>query len=119
MADVAKRAKVSVGTVSHVLRHPDRVATGARERVEEAILAMGYAPSTAAPATRSGRAALAPIRVRDVGVPPCGVGLVPQGKAPQPARPVPLLGEPWPGSLSEDVTPSGPPRCAGRRSLRA
>lgn len=35
--DVAERAGVSVGTVSHVLNHPDRVAQSTLDRVRAAI----------------------------------------------------------------------------------
>ncbi|MBT2210180.1 LacI family DNA-binding transcriptional regulator [Actinomadura sp. NEAU-AAG7] len=114
MADVAKRAKVSVGTVSHVLRHPDRVATGARERVEEAILAMG---------TRLRRRRRTPGRARRTGADQGsrrGCSTL-RRRAGTPRRRRSLLGRyrfsesRGRGSLSEDVTPRGAPRCAGRR----
>ena len=37
IADVARAAGVSVGTVSNVLNRPERVLPGTRERVETAI----------------------------------------------------------------------------------
>ena len=40
--DVAVRAGVSHGTVSHVRNHPDRVRPAARERVEAAIRELGF-----------------------------------------------------------------------------
>ena len=39
--DVARRAGVSVGTVSNVLNRPDAVATATRERVEAAMAELG------------------------------------------------------------------------------
>ncbi|MDN4490229.1 LacI family DNA-binding transcriptional regulator [Demequina sp. SYSU T00068] len=44
MADVAARAGVSKGTVSHVLNHPERVAPETRERVERAIRELSFIP---------------------------------------------------------------------------
>jgi len=44
MADVARLAGVSKGTVSHVLNHPDRVAPATRERVEQAIAQLDFVP---------------------------------------------------------------------------
>lgn len=43
--DVAKRANVSISTVSRVLNRRDVVNTKTRERVEEAIEALGYRPN--------------------------------------------------------------------------
>lgn len=40
--DVAERAGVSVGTVSHVLNHPARVTPATRERVLQAIEELGF-----------------------------------------------------------------------------
>lgn len=42
LAEVAARAGVSVGTVSHVLNHPDRVRPATRQRVEDAIEFLGF-----------------------------------------------------------------------------
>ncbi len=44
LSDVATRAGVSKGTVSHVLNHPDRVAPATREKVEKAISELGFVP---------------------------------------------------------------------------
>lgn len=44
MDDVAKLAGVSVGTVSHVLNHPDRVAPRTLDRVRRAIEELGFVP---------------------------------------------------------------------------
>lgn len=60
MADVATRAGVSAVTVSRVLHQPDKVALATRERVEAAILELGYLPNLVArslAATRSGMVA--------------------------------------------------------------
>ncbi|OMI37508.1 LacI family DNA-binding transcriptional regulator [Streptomyces sparsogenes] len=48
MADVARRAGVSVATVSHVLNETRPVLPGTREAVLEAIDALGYTPNTLA-----------------------------------------------------------------------
>ncbi|MGI8867984.1 MAG: LacI family DNA-binding transcriptional regulator [Mycobacteriales bacterium] len=52
--DVAARAGVSVGTVSNVLNNPERVADDTRERVREAIVALGFVRSGAARQLRAG-----------------------------------------------------------------
>lgn len=51
--DVARRARVSPGTVSNVLNRPDRVATATRVRVLAAIEATGYVRNAAASRLRS------------------------------------------------------------------
>lgn len=43
--DVADRAAVSIATVSRVLRSPDAVRPATRERVMDAVSALGYVPS--------------------------------------------------------------------------
>ena len=43
--DVAERAGVSIGTVSNVMNHPDRVAPRTRDRVLTAIDELGFAPN--------------------------------------------------------------------------
>ncbi len=51
--DVAAQARVSVATVSYVINNgPRRVAAETRERVEEAIAALGYYPSEVARSLR-------------------------------------------------------------------
>ena len=52
--DVARRAKVSQGTVSNVLNHPDRVSPVRREAVEQAIRELGYVRHEAARHLRAG-----------------------------------------------------------------
>jgi LacI family transcriptional regulator len=46
--DVADRAGVSIATVSRVLRSPDAVRPVTRERVLDAVVALGYVPSGSA-----------------------------------------------------------------------
>lgn len=55
LADVAKAADVSAITVSRVLRKPDSVSAGLRERVLRAVDEIGYVPNTAAQALASAR----------------------------------------------------------------
>ena len=51
---MAARAGVSVGTVSHVLNHPDRVSEGTREKVLAAIAELGFSRNSMASALASG-----------------------------------------------------------------
>ncbi|AZK95549.1 MULTISPECIES: LacI family DNA-binding transcriptional regulator [Streptomyces] len=93
LVDVARLAGVSTGTVSNVLNHPDRVTEATRARVEKAVADLGFVRGGAAPAPaahwrRNGFATWL--------FTPAVSGWYPK-KAPQEARPVPLLGEPWPG----------------------
>jgi hypothetical protein len=93
LLDVARRAKVSTGTVSNVLNGSARVAEDTRVRVEKAIADLGYlrggaAPQTAAHWRRTGFATWL--------FQPAAAGWYPK-KSPQPARPVPVLADPWPG----------------------
>jgi LacI family transcriptional regulator len=58
LADVARQAEVSVSTASRVLNKTQVVvpiAAGTRQRVEAAALALGYRPSAAARALRTGQ----------------------------------------------------------------
>ncbi|MGD9634597.1 MAG: LacI family DNA-binding transcriptional regulator [Pirellulales bacterium] len=43
--DVARRAKVSISTVSRVLNRPGMVRQDTRERVEQAIVQLGFRPN--------------------------------------------------------------------------
>ncbi len=79
--------------VSNVLNHPERVAEATRAKVEEAIADLGFVrggvvPEHAARWCRNGFATWL--------FTPAVSGWYPK-KAPQEPRPVPLLGEPWPG----------------------
>ncbi len=53
--DVALRAKVSVGTVSNVLNHPDMVKPDTRERVLRSIEELGFVRNEAARQLRAGQ----------------------------------------------------------------
>lgn len=53
--DVAAAASVSVGTVSHVLNHPERVAPATVARVQRAIEELGFVRNDAARQLRAGR----------------------------------------------------------------
>lgn len=52
--EVAARAGVSVGTVSNVLNRPDKVSEATRERVQQAIDALGFVRNEAARQLRAG-----------------------------------------------------------------
>ncbi len=56
--DVARHARVSVATVSRVLNGAQNVAAPTRARVEQAIAALRFVPSSAARAINSGRTRL-------------------------------------------------------------
>ncbi|GHG60540.1 LacI family DNA-binding transcriptional regulator [Streptomyces griseocarneus] len=93
LADVARRAEVSTGTVSNVLNRPGAVKEESRLRVEAAMAELGYVrggvpAEHAAHWRRSGFATWL--------FQPAATGWYPK-KAPQEAHPVPLLTEPWPG----------------------
>ncbi|WP_206475784.1 LacI family DNA-binding transcriptional regulator [Microbacterium sp. KRD172] len=67
--DVARRAGVSLGTVSNVLNSPDKVGERTRSRVESAISELGFVGSRAAGQLRSRRSGLVGVVVPDVGNP--------------------------------------------------
>ena len=52
MKDVAEKAGVSTATVSRALMNPDKVSVATRQKVEQAVIAVGYAPHGL---TRNGR----------------------------------------------------------------
>ncbi|GGK39581.1 integrase [Pilimelia terevasa] len=93
LADVARRAGVSVGTASAVLNGRDSVAEATRASVQAAIADLGYVrgmvPGNLAPHWR--RTGFATWLFQ-----PAATGRYPR-KAPQAARPVPILADPWPG----------------------
>ncbi|WP_329119419.1 LacI family DNA-binding transcriptional regulator [Streptomyces sp. NBC_01465] len=93
LIDIARRAGVSTGTVSNVLNHPDRVSEAKRAQVEQAIqdLAFVRGGTTSEHAAHWRRNGFATWLFT-----PAVSGWYPK-KAPQEARPVPILGEPWPG----------------------
>ncbi|MBA9002038.1 integrase [Actinomadura cellulosilytica] len=96
LAEVAERAGVAVGTVSNVLNRPERVAEATRERVEKAIDELGYARTGHAPAAAAGAAHWRRSGFGTWVFQPAATGWYPP-KAPQPARPVPVAADPFPG----------------------
>lgn len=93
LVDVARYAGVAVSTASAVFNRPDVVAAKTRAKVEAAIAELGYVRNgvdgrPAAHWRRSGFAAWI--------FQPAVTGFYPR-RAPNPAHPVPLLAEPWPG----------------------
>jgi DNA-binding LacI/PurR family transcriptional regulator len=67
--DVARRAGVSIATVSRVFVRPDAVAAPTRERVQAAADALGYAPNTTARALQRGRTGYVGLLVHDLANP--------------------------------------------------
>jgi LacI family transcriptional regulator len=67
--DVAARAGVSVGTVSNVLNRPQLVAPATRERVQQAIAALGFVRNESARQLRAGRSRTLGLVVLDVSNP--------------------------------------------------
>ncbi len=67
--DVAGRAGVSIGTVSNVLNHPERVAPATRDRVLRAIAELGFVRNEAARQLRAGHSRTVGLVVLDVGNP--------------------------------------------------
>jgi len=67
--DVAQRAGVSVGTVSNVLNHPDRVNADTARRVRRAMRDIGYVRNEAARALRAGTSHVIGLAVLDAGNP--------------------------------------------------
>ncbi|WP_432010122.1 LacI family DNA-binding transcriptional regulator [Streptomyces cucumeris] len=93
LADVAKAAGVSTGTVSNVLNRPERVAEHTRARVEKVVAELGFVRRTGTTGDgehwrRSGFATWI--------FEPAASGWFPK-KAPYERRPVPVSGGPWPG----------------------
>jgi integrase len=95
LADVARRADVSTGTVSNVMNRPDTIPAATRAKVEQAAADLGYVRGTPsfggelAPHWRRNGFATWLFR-------PAATGWYPP-KAPQDAHPVPVLADPWPG----------------------
>jgi LacI family transcriptional regulator len=67
--DVARHAKVSVGTVSNVINHPDVVAEQTRIRVQSAITELGYVRSELARQLRVDESRIMGLLVHDMGNP--------------------------------------------------
>ncbi|PRZ02925.1 LacI family transcriptional regulator [Isoptericola sp. CG 20/1183] len=66
LADVARRAGVSVSTASRALHRPGRVSAGTTARVQQAADELGYVPSAAARQVRSGRSGTVALVVPDL-----------------------------------------------------
>jgi LacI family transcriptional regulator len=64
--DVAARAGVHAGTVSRALNRPDKVAPATRERVEVAVLELGFVPSRAARSLITGQTGNIAVIVPDI-----------------------------------------------------
>ncbi|MGL4340017.1 MAG: LacI family DNA-binding transcriptional regulator [Rhodoglobus sp.] len=64
--DVAERAGVSVGTVSNVMNHPEKVSAAAAARVQSAINELGFIRNDAARQLRDGRSKTLGLVVLDV-----------------------------------------------------
>jgi LacI family transcriptional regulator len=67
--EVAAHAGVSVGTVSNVLNRPDIVSRPTRDRVQEAIKALGFVRNESARQLRAGRSRIIGLVVLDVANP--------------------------------------------------
>ncbi len=67
--DVASLAGVSVGTVSNVLNHPDRVSEATRERVEAAVAKLDFVRNESARQLRAGHSGMIGLVVLDAGNP--------------------------------------------------
>jgi LacI family transcriptional regulator len=67
IGDVAAAAGVSVGTVSHVLNHPDRVRRSTRDRVLDAIERLGYVRNANASSLAAGVNRTIALVVIDIG----------------------------------------------------
>jgi integrase len=93
LVDVARRAGVSTGTASNVLNRPDTVPEATRASVQAAIDELGYMRGewVTRPAPHWRRNSFATWLFQ-----PAATGRYPR-KAPLDPRPVPLVGEPWPG----------------------
>ncbi|HET6479255.1 MAG TPA: LacI family DNA-binding transcriptional regulator [Actinoplanes sp.] len=94
LVDVARLAGVSTGTISNVLNRPDTVPDATREKVAVAIAKLGYSRVGSATAERAPhwrRTGFATWLFK-----PAVTGWYP-ATAPHQPRPVPVIGEPWPG----------------------
>jgi LacI family transcriptional regulator len=66
LRQVAKRARVSVGTVSHVINGKVPVSPALRQRVEEAIVALDYQPDQVARSLKTGHTRTVAIVIPDI-----------------------------------------------------
>ncbi len=93
LVDVASAAGTSAGTVSNVLIRPHVVAPATRDAVMAAVERLGFVrgATTGAAAPHYRRNGFATWLFQ-----PAATGRYP-AKAPRPARPVPVVADPWPG----------------------
>jgi Bacterial regulatory proteins, lacI family len=93
LAEVARRSGVSTGTVSNVLNRPEVVAKATREAVLTMVTDLGYTRTDrwTDPAAHWRRNGFATWLFQ-----PAATGRYP-ANAPKPVRPVPIVGQPWPG----------------------
>ena len=68
--DVARVARVSVGTVSRVLNNNDTVGADVRKRVHRAIETLGYSPNIVAQSMRSRSTQMVGCIIREISIPP-------------------------------------------------
>jgi LacI family transcriptional regulator len=69
IVDVARRARVSIGTASRVINGYENVDADLKARVNAAIARLDYRPNTSAQDMRRGRTRLVGIVIRDIAVP--------------------------------------------------
>ncbi len=69
IGDVARRAGVSVGTVSNVLNRPQVVSEQTQQRVRDAIAELGFVPNASARQLREGASRTAGVLVLDIANP--------------------------------------------------
>lgn len=69
LEDVARHAGVSMKTVSNVVRNYEHVSAATREKVERAIVELGYRPNVAARRLATGRSGMLALALSDVGLP--------------------------------------------------
>src|SRR5258708_12407081 len=75
--DVAQTAGVSVGTVSRVLNRNETVRPEIRDRVHQAIEALGFSPNHAAQSMRSRTTRTVGCIIRHISIPPLPASLRP------------------------------------------
>ena len=71
ITDVAKKANVSISTVSHVLNHTRFVSEETRKKVMDAVEELGYSPDASGRTFRTGKKMMKPIWRTTVPVLPC------------------------------------------------
>jgi len=69
MKDVAEMAGVSTATVSRTLMNPEKVSLATRQKVEQAVAAVGYAPNTLSRAIKRNESKMILVLVPDISDP--------------------------------------------------